>query len=177
MVRELDDLVYMGGLDVPTSVGRWDHYSVGGEKLINKEAIRCYNDPNCAFVWEHLDDIHQRKEDAPNQQYDKYRPIDYETIDLMREQLRSWLAGYREPFNRDGDAQLKIETDSFYRATGRGPSRKTLEQANELAELYLESLNKATDDCPALWQTRWPNLPPRVFEALASQEWGSFLTD
>eukprot|EP00973_Karenia_brevis_P006207 845456-Karenia_brevis.AAC.1 len=39
----------------------------------------------------------------------------------------------------------------------------------------MESLINATEDCRAMWQTTWPQLPPRDLEAVATPGWGQFL--
>eukprot|EP00973_Karenia_brevis_P022195 3054766-Karenia_brevis.AAC.1 len=41
----------------------------------------------------------------------------------------------------------------------------------------MESIDRATVECDAIWQTTWPRLPPRVLEAVASTEWGKFLME
>eukprot|EP00973_Karenia_brevis_P051272 7122161-Karenia_brevis.AAC.1 len=39
----------------------------------------------------------------------------------------------------------------------------------------MESIQKAINDCEAIWQTTWPRLPPRILEVVASIGWGQFL--
>eukprot|EP00973_Karenia_brevis_P013884 1882833-Karenia_brevis.AAC.1 len=112
---------------------------VGGEKLECKEAARYFSHPDCSFVWEHIDNVQQGPLDAPYERYDEYRPVDFETLDLLRDKVKDWVESFdstvgHEGRYRVGRPELIIEYESFVRATGHGPSQKTLREIREYTD-------------------------------------------
>eukprot|EP00973_Karenia_brevis_P048216 6692440-Karenia_brevis.AAC.1 len=147
MVRKSDEPINLGPNNTkPTSRGDWARFEIGGERLTCKEIARWSEFPDCSFEWEHIDDIQQGKQEWPNQKYDEYRPEDYETIDLLRDKIKSWCEDYEgAPGYSCFDWQYRLELpelivehDSFHKHSGYGPSQRTLRQAKEETDLIMD---------------------------------------